>query len=61
MKQEIIIKGTRAVVISIQENTVLANLYVNASNGIMDATIITRVGMERLLQVLNVWRTKFFD
>ena len=58
MKQEIIIKGTRAVVISIQENTVLANLYVNASNGIMDATITTQRWQGKTVAGAKRWADK---
>lgn len=39
MQQQIITKGNRAVVITSQDGRVWANLYVNARNGIADASI----------------------
>lgn len=58
MKQEVITKGNRAVVISVQENVVWANLYVNARNGIMDASITTQRWQGKTVAGAKKWAEK---
>jgi hypothetical protein len=58
--QTIMNKGNRAVVINVQGDSVWANLYVNARNGLQDADITRQRWTGKTLAGAKRWAEKQF-
>lgn len=61
MRTETIQKGNAAVVISVGEATIRANLWVNARHGFTDATITTTTWRGKTLAGARRWANKQLD